>query len=356
MIIAMPTMGQTKSILFRLTAQIMLRLSAFVNTLKTDINTTTEKVYRNGAILKAISVEQMRDKVHPPEGYNCVLLVIDEAHRATRDILAICLPFLTQAKLKGIDKIILLGVGGHVKSLIEEMKEDENTRYVPLHISAATIVSEDIAYEAVFADFKRELPPFDYDQMVLCKVVTEGGRYLFNDVCLTIPFTGEQKSGREELYFGIDVGRTNDVTCVTVMREKAGYKDIISRFETVGTGQVQAQQIFEFIDKYYYNSENIVVEINGVGAFFIDHLREKFPFIKGVFLTEKLKAGLITTLIKDIRDGKIRVEKEEWKQELEHLQFEIKVDGSFDFKLTHSDFLSSILMSISSKQKAFAFV
>lgn len=351
----MPTLQQGKTLLFRRTSQMVTNIKARLprGVMRVETDTTTEKSYSNGATFQLVSAEQMKDKDHPPEGYTCDCLIIDEGHRATEEILGICLPFLFHAKREGTDKTVILGVGGHRLSLIEAMKKKG---FSPKRVTPDIITAADPTYQVVFDDFKQKLTDTEYRQHILCEQVSEGMQKMFGPILAAEPLAPVDipKFG-ENILFGIDVGRSSDRTCIAVLRRRAGYTDLIGTYYTTGPfttreNNGQDVRIFSYIDQHLYNPGNIAIEVNGLGYGLWDILKkDMFIAIQGVPLTYKLKRQLVDMLTRDIREGIFRCEQQKDIDELEGLEFEINETGKY--KWEHSDLLSAILMAYATQQK-----
>ena len=352
----MPTMQQGKTILFRRTEQMISQISRGMKrgVMKPVIDQTIEKVYANHGQMRVISTDKDAQK----EGYTTDLLIIDEGHRNTEEIIGVCEPFLAHAKRRKTAKAIILGVGGHTQSLIEKMKRKG---YASLRITPDDILPFDPTWEPVFADFKQTMTDIEYRQHILCEAVDEGMRRMFGPIAQSTPLHPDDVGKyRETLFFGMDVGRTTDRTCITTMRHLKGFKDLIdSHYDTGpfifhdGTGQ--DERIYSFVDRFLWEPDNLCIEINGLGSGLWDILRvDKFNRLKGINLDYNMKEAFINHLTRDIRDGIFRCENREDAEHLESLRFEIKPNGKYEWE--HSDLLSSILMSYAAMQQVASYV
>lgn len=343
-IVAYPTLGQSKRLLFKKIKDIISKLKVDLpRSLGTDGETKTEILWNNGASLLALSLDTRAQK----EGYTADVLIIDEAHRSTDEVLGLCLPFLTQAKLRDEDKIVFLGIGGHIHSLIETQKE-----HVPhLKILPSEIIEAAPAYEAVFEEYSRKMPPIEYDQHILLHCVSEDSQQLFPNIPIAEPTPPEGAI----YHFGIDVGEKRDYTVVTVVKQYGEYFDLIDVFKTKGSfideSGGQEQRISEFIKQYPVRNERITIELNFNSMLHQSLNQNHFYGINGLWLKYKNKKRLSDALIQLVKQGKFRVLQEEYRKDLEGLQFDIKVDGKWCW--THSDLFSSLLMCMAAMQTAF---
>jgi hypothetical protein len=347
----MPTMRQAKSILFRETAD---KIRAFAKIMgckafkpSRDADTSTEKIYNNGGKLCALSLDKTAEK----EGYTADVLFIDEAQGSDRNVLGIFRPFIKVAEMEGRSRIIFSGIGGHPMSLIEEMKKEE---YYLTKPTMESIVEYDERWTATFEKDKKEMTDPDYRQNILCEPISPGEHRIFEHVPAAVPFPPETSSKWPQpvYYFGMDVGRTSDQTCVAVLRKQCGYIDLVDVWYDIGPftaiqGTEEAGQdvrIFAFIDKYPWRPRNIACEVNGLGIGLSDVLtRVMFPDLININLDYRLKKGAIDWLWRNARDGVFRAQEPEWIAELERLQYEIKMSGKYEWN--HSDLLSGIIQA-----------
>ena len=352
-IIGMPTMRQAKSILFR---EIANKVKAFQKVVggkafkPGDIDTAVEKVYNNGGQLLALSLDKMAEK----EGFTGDVLFIEESHRTDRGVLGVFRPFIAVAEKEGRSKIILTGIGGHPMSLIEEMKGEE---YHLTKTTAEEIVAHDEQWQNVFDSFKKDMNEPDFRQHILCEPISPGQHHIFEHLPVAVPFPPEisSKWPGAVYYFGMDVGRTSDQTCVAVLRKQCGYYDLvdvhydIGPFTAIEAGAEAGQdvRVFAFIDRYPWRPRNIACEVNGIGEGLADVLqREMLTEMIRVHLDYKFKKAAIDWLWKSAREGTFRVQEPEWIAELERLQYEIKMtDKGSKYEWDHSDLLSGIIQA-----------
>jgi hypothetical protein len=363
-VIGMPTIRQTKSVLMftilKMIAKLRTVSPVFRKLLYADIGNRGEQVYRNGGRLIVISMKQVTgsESEISEEGHTSDLNIIDEGHRGKREILGVISPYLTQAKRQGWGRSVILGVGGHKSSLIEEMKTEG---YAAIHFDRQAIESVDPSYGLVFDDFKRELTPIQYRQHILCEPVAEGMHKIFGPITIAIPFKQEDLGkSREAMYFGIDVGRVTDMTLVSALRQRFGYLDLVDTYATTGDffmddGSGQDERVYAWVDMFKWSADRIAIEINGLGCGLYDVLKvfRLLGSIQGVHLDHGLKKFIIDEIIKDVRDGKFRCVRQEDADHLEGLQFEIKENGNYIYE--HSDLLSSIIMAYCSMQTVRAY-
>jgi len=347
-VIGMPVMEQSTRILLRNINNTMTALEKILPITRMKPDTIKEILWDNGGGVVALSVNKASQK----EGYTAELLIIDEGHRASKDILNVFLPFVDIAMVAGIGKVIILGVGGYKESLIEAMKEQNGGIFSAIMVDDETILKEKPEYHQIFSDARAILSESGYDQMYRCKPVDGDARYCFQSVPDELEIPKMYQSYPERLCFGCDVGRENDPTVVTVLSCKGEYVEVKDSLEIKKTSfNQQATDIKRFIDKYFYEPGNIVVEKNGLGHGLCDALELEIPGIKRVSQNYRLKERLIRDLQVKIENGKFATKDKKIQSRLESVMVSVGAKGNLQW--THDDYLSSILMGLCGQSQVF---
>lgn len=340
-IIGMPVMEQSTRILLRNINNNMLKLEQILPIQRMKPDNIKEILWDNGGSVIALSVNKASQK----EGYTGELLIIDEGHRAQKDILSIFKPFVDIAFVDGCGKIIITGVGGYKESLIESMKEENGGLFKSIMVTDEMILETHPEYRQIFDDAKKVLSESGYDQMYRCKPVQGDARYCFQTVPERLEFPREYQNLVPALYFGCDVGRENDPTVVTVLEIVGDYISVKDSLEIKKTSfNQQATDIFRFINKYFYIPGHIIVEKNGLGHGLCDALELHIPGIKRVNLSYNLKEALMHQLSKKIEACQFAAGSKNIKARLEAVMVSVGSTGNLSW--SHDDYLSSILMGL----------
>ena len=342
-IIGMPTMSQSVRILMRNIDEAMAQLERVLPIKRVKPDNVTEKIWDNGGSVTALSVNKTAQK----EGYTGTLLIIDEGHRATSDILSIFLPFIDVAMTEGKGRIVVTGVGGFTSSLIEDKKIDNGGVFYPYLVTTADIVKEKPEYQVVFDEAKKILSEAEYAQMYDCLPVTTDAKYAFPSVPDGVEYNIAWNATPPVYVFGTDVGRESDPTVMTVLDVRGDKIELIDRIQITKTSfPEQASLLFEFINKYHYIQGNVIVEKNGLGHGLVDCLRVYIPNLKAVDLSYTLKESLINDLQRRVEKGTFGVKIEKTEVELKKVLVSVKANGKLEW--THSDDMSSVIMGLCS--------
>jgi len=280
-----------------------------------------------------------------PEGYTTDDLDLDESHRLTDKTSGIFEPFTDIASEQGNATIVYLGVGGHKLSLIEKKKLQEGVRVV--RYPASRIMSITDKWNGVFEKRRASLPPWQYRQHYECEQSSEGMHLMYSEPMPDVNFQEYMVQGLKGLhYFGIDVGRINDGTIVTVALRYGDKMKIIDYLELPRESFIpQAEKIFAFIDKYYWVSERVSIELNGLGVGLYDILNQPqyFEGLMGITTDDSLKVHVWEESAKAIQDGNLAIVHPHLLEVFESMSYESKVkDGKFIIE--HSDEWMSFAM------------
>jgi len=197
-------------------------------------------------------------------------------------------------------------------------------------------------------DAKQTLPDHVFRQEYLAEFI-DGGAGMFKDV--QINNTPEMTS---RYYAGIDVGRADDYTVLTVLNNKSEmiYCD---RWRQMDWTEI-VQKIKEQLEKY---NPDTLIEVNSVGDAVFEMLRNEIPsvYIAPFVTTSKSKQDIIENLIVANQDKSLKVLQTDWLlKELEVFSYEynpktrsVKYSAPFGF---HDDGVMSLAIAYQSYRQA----
>lgn len=126
----------------------------------------------------------------------------------------------------------------------------------------------------------------------------------------------------ERYYAGIDLGRQNDYTVLTILNSK---KEVVYIYRDRQKDWGTMRNIIENKLKEYNNAD-VYVEVNNVGDIFFEMLRNTYPKASAWQTTSSSKQNLIESLIVDFESGNIAIPTKEVFEplftELEAFNFE----------------------------------
>lgn len=152
-------------------------------------------------------------------------------------------------------------------------------------------------------DAKRALPEALFRQEYLGEFVDSGGEVFINVNKCAKMFTFVNKLDNIQYYAGIDIGRQNDYTVVTIIgSDNKVYK--IHRVNKKGWSQI-VQEVANVLKEY--NPRYTLVETNGIGDVFFDNLKALYPNITPWITSNSSKQMIIEELILAFQDEAISI-------------------------------------------------
>jgi len=225
--------------------------------------------------------------------------------------------------------LIVKGIADISISTPKGRNSDHYRRYIQgfnnkLYYShTATSLSNPLANKDILKDIKRQTPDHIWKQEYLAQFLDGGVLFKNIDKCTVSDIIQEPK-GR--LFGGLDIGRADDYTVLTIMDEDNNVI-LIERWRH-SMWHVIVQAVARRIKKY---DAQTVVEINSIGDIFKENLEKELGAKKNLltpfFTTNETKKDIIENLILDFEQENITIPDVDWlKMELE----------AFTFVYTHS--------------------
>lgn len=345
-IIALPTLTQGTRLIFNQVRKNLMRLQRYKElypALRFVINNQYNLELANGAKIFVLSTSEHANR----EGYTASLLIIDEAHQAESSVLEELSPILNIAREDDKDKIILLGIGGFKKKLIEIAVSEMGFKQV---ICDCYEVAEDYPpYQKIIDKDRKILTEEAFKVHYECKQVMIGATQIIDNIRLVEPI-----SGFKHCIHGIDVGGTSehsDYTVVIRLEKNDKYElNIVSMLKMRNVKALKESDILvDYINQVDRWPGAVGIEVNGIGSKLRDIIQVKIPDIVSVHMSNVKYQGkkyqLINQLQKLCIDGKITTSDKKIKDELESLSVEINDDGVIKYE--HSDILSALIIALS---------
>lgn len=123
-------------------------------------------------------------------------------------------------------------------------------------------------------------------------VFLDDGGVVFRDVDRVCSGNPQAWTAGESYYFGVDWGKDNDYTCVSVMNQ-LGRQVWLERFNKIGWA-IQRGRLADLYERY--RPSVILAEENSIGSVNIEALQAEGLPIQGFMTTGKSKGALIDTL------------------------------------------------------------
>lgn len=253
--------------------------------------------FQNGSILQFLSCES-GDSLR---GLNCEYMIIDEAAFVNEDFFNYV---LKQFLIVTGKQLVLVSTPNGKKGFffnyyLKGLNSQNNDKYKTFiwKSTDSPLISKDEMEEA-----KKSLPDNIFKQEYLCEFLDNATGVFKNiEECII-----KSPQHTTEYYAGIDVGRNEDYTVLTILNENREVCDIL-RINMDDWDNI-ANKIVEKLNTY--NIKKCLVEINGVGDVFYDLLEKKLSN-KNILLefltTNESKRMIIENLIVNFQNKEIGI-------------------------------------------------
>lgn len=251
-------------------------------------------IFENGSELYFKSVQQPENL----RGYSIDYLFIDEAASYKEDIFnTILRPMLT---VKGKKCFLFSTPKGRNWFYDMYMLGNNNERY-----SSYRGISEMNPYSnrEEINDAKKCLPDSIFKQEYEGEFIDDGGEIFLNIKSNSVIDKWPNFDSNKIYFCGIDVGRQNDYTVVTIM-DKEGNIIYIERLNLMDWTLITSK--VDLILKKY-NPRQTLVECNGNGDVFYSNLKQKYSNITPFITSNQSKQDIIEELILSFQDNKIKI-------------------------------------------------
>jgi hypothetical protein len=301
----------------------------------------------NGARVHVVTTN---DKATSNEGYTVGCLIIDEAHRCSKEKFADMFPSLKVYMEKDQHTIILCGIRGQRDSIIEIAWRDREFKLI--HIMPDEIVNKCPSYQISLDQFKINLSPEEYNEQILCEF-TKGISQIFHNLNEPVPEHCLRQQYTDVI--GVDVGQKVDATIVTWLRyypsNTTPHVRIIKTMRLTDRYDVQGEKIINFIRENNLINCPIGIEVNGVGRGLYDIvcklddnlIEQPISNVNGFVCTARSKANIIKWLQSIDRDRALHIDDKAVFNSLDGLQEKRTDEGKM--KYDHSDYLSSLIVA-----------
>ena len=283
-------------------------------------------------------------------GYTLDWLIIDEAAFVKDEIWQEVLRPATLVKGKKVIFISTPKGKNYFYNLYQRGMSSEYPDYVSLKYTSYDtpfISKEEIE------DAKQTLPTDIFRQEILAEFIEDGGEVFKNYKQIQLEENWRKPSSEERYWAGIDLGRQNDYTVVTIINN---YNQVCYMYrENKNNWANIVDNIIEILTRY---NAKALIEVNSIGDVIYEQIYRRYKKIEPFTTSNKSKEEIINNLIVSINDQIITLPT---KELFEPLDTELKV---FTFEWNpqsrkvryfspsgfHDDTIMSLAIAIESKR------
>lgn len=147
---------------------------------------------------------------------------------------------------------------------------------------------------------KLSLPESIYKQEILAQFIDNGGEVFTNLDLNCLLDTYPSKESNEKYYAGLDVGRANDYTVLTILNSKGQVVRIFRQRQN--TWNVIVSEVVKHLREF---NARCIIEINGVGDPIYEQLKKQYPNVEPFTTTNDSKQNLVEDLILAMNENKL---------------------------------------------------
>lgn len=316
--------------------------------LTTSINKSELEIsFINGSKIIFKSAEREQNL----RGYTLDYLVIDEAAFTKDNVWKEVLRPTVLVKGK---KVLLISTPKGRNWFYEMAMRGLNEDYPQYKTFQATSFDTPYITKEELEEAKNTLPEHIYRQEILAEFIDDGGS-VFNNLNQHSTITQYPKLNKDEKYYGgLDFGRQNDYTVLTIINSKG---EVVYHYrERQKSWDIIISELTNILKQY---NPIVFAETNGIGDVLYDNLKKKYSKIHPFTTTNDSKQNLIEDLIMSFNEGKVKIPTKELNpsliQELSVFTYEystrtrkIKYNAPNGF---HDDCVISLALSYHSFKK-----
>jgi phage FluMu gp28-like protein len=294
-----PVYSQAKKVFQELTTTIGdTGLTKSVN--KSELTIT----FINGSVLYFRSGER-EDTLR---GYTLDYLVVDEAAYIKNEVWTTVLRPTVLVRGK---KVLFISTPKGKNWFYEIAMRGMSDDYPSYKTFHATSFDTPFITQEELEEAKLSLPDSIYRQEILAEFIDDGGE-VFAGLTLTAVMTSyTNKDDKERYYAGLDFGRQNDYTVLTILNSKGEMVDFYR--ERQKSWDVIISEVLVLLRKW---KPVLYAEVNSIGDVLFENLKKQYPSIQPFVTSNDSKQNLIEDLIMGMNEGKIKLPTKELNADL----------------------------------------
>jgi phage terminase large subunit len=247
-------------------------------------------------------------------GYTLDWLIIDEAAFVKDEIWTEVLRPATLVKGKRVIFISTPKGKNYFYNLYQRGVSNEYPDYVSLKYTSYD--TPFISQEEI-EDAKQTLPTDIFRQEILAEFIEDGGEVFKNYTDIQLEVMWRKPSSEERYWAGIDLGRQNDFTVLTILNN---YNQVCYIYrENKNNWSNIVDNIVSLLQKY---NAKTLIEVNSIGDVIYEQIKKRYSKIEPFHTTNKSKEEIINNLIVNINDQILTLPT---KELFEPLDTELKV-------------------------------
>lgn len=174
---------------------------------------------------------------------------------------------------------------------------DDYPQYKTFH---ATSFDSPYITQEELNEAKLSLPETIYRQEILAEFIDDGGE-VFSNLKLNCKLLSyPPKDQNDRYYAGLDIGRANDYTVLTILNSNGEVARIYR--ERQNSWNVIVSEIVKHLKEF---NARVVIEVNGIGDPIFEQIKKQYPNIEAFITTNDSKQNIIEDLILCLNEEKL---------------------------------------------------
>lgn len=249
----------------------------------------------NGSIIYFRSAER-EDTLR---GYTLDYLVVDEAAYIKDNVWSTVLRPTVLVRGK---KVLFISTPKGKNWFYEVSTRGENDDYPQYQTFRGTSFDSPFISAEELNEAKMSLPPSIYQQEILAEFISDGGE-VFSNLKTNCTLTSyPPKVAGEKYYAGLDIGRANDYTVLTILNSKGDVVRILRERQNVWN--VIISEVVKVLREY---NPRVYIEINGIGDPIYEQIRKQYSQADPFLTTNDSKQNIIEELILGLNEEKVQL-------------------------------------------------
>ena len=158
---------------------------------------------------------------------------------------------------------------------------------------------------------KMSLPETIYKQEILAEFIDDGGEVFGSLKNCCVLGSYPNKEDNDKYYAGLDIGRANDYTVLTILNSKGEVVRIFK--DRQNSWNVIVSEIVKHLREFNARS---IIEINGIGDPIFEQIKKQYSNIEPFITTNDTKQNLIEELILSLNEMKLKLPSPELNTDL----------------------------------------
>ncbi len=258
---------------------------------KSDLTIT----FINGSIIYFRSAER-EDNLR---GNTLTYLVIDEAAYIKNNVWSEVLRATILVKGK---KVLFLSTPKGRNWFYEMAMRGDSEDYPQYKTIKASSFDSPYISEEELTDAKNSLPDGIYRQEILAEFLDDGGEVFSSLEISSVLNSYPPFVSGERYYAGLDIGRANDYTVLTILNSNG---DVVNIYrERQNSWNIIVSEVIKVLRIY---NARCLIEINGVGDPVYEQIKKQYPNVEPFVTTNDSKQNIIEELIMTMNENKIKL-------------------------------------------------